>query len=166
MVQCSEQDSDTANLAAGNLTRRFTQMRWFVPILVQITSRGKKIITAVGLWTPIRLAAVLLSALRPVRISHRSWLPVDRTPRASAITTSHLAVLGTSDDRRGGRHGEGHESPCRWLILVLTDNHPSLKFVVLTVDLYKLRPLRAPLGYPQANTPSIALNRSPELTDF
>jgi hypothetical protein len=92
---------------------------------------------------------------------HRSWMPVDRTPRASAITTSQSPVLCISDDRRGGRHGEGHESPCRWLILFLTDSHPPLKFVVLTVDLYKLMPLWAPSGYPQAKAPTLISNHPP-----
>jgi hypothetical protein len=105
---------------------------------------GRNIITAVEVDTNP-------ASRRTFPLAHRRSDNLHRRRSITAVcrvsihfTTLRLIVLRTSGDRRRRRHGKGHVVRPPVTNLVLTDHDPPLKFVVLAVDPYKLKPPWAP----------------------
>jgi hypothetical protein len=92
-------------------------------------------------WTPIRLAIVPPPCSPITRVgSHRRWSLTAVRRVSKHFTTSRLSMLHTSGDRRRSSHGNSHVARPQVTHPVHTYRNLPLKFAVLVIDLYKLKP--------------------------
>jgi hypothetical protein len=156
----------TAHPVADDLTRKFVPVRWFVPILVSITSRGQKIITAVGLDTnPASRRTFPLPHRRSDNLHHRQSTTAVR--RVSIhFTMLRLTVLCMSGDHWSTCHGESHLFQSPEPLFPSGRQRDSVKLITTAWASYKLEPQHVPLGNCASSKPTLSSDRFPQLPNL